>query len=88
LASSNVREMISYNVKEVFIHKREEDNKVDNNINIHKIKDRENMNILSGVPLEMALADQLRIGLWSRRGGYQAGAEQCQAQTKLCLLAS
>jgi hypothetical protein len=59
LASSNVmepgvREMISYNVKEVFIHKREEDNKVDNNINIHETKDRENMNILLGVPLEMS----------------------------------
>ena len=48
-----VREMISYNVKEVFIHK-EEDNKVGININIHKINYRENMNNLLRVPLEMA----------------------------------
>ena len=59
MVSSNVmepgvREIISYNVKEVFIHESEEDNKMDNNINIHEIKDRENMNILLGVPLEMA----------------------------------
>ena len=59
MASSNVielgvREMISYNMKEVFIHKMEEDNKVDNNINIRKIKDMENMNILLEVPPEMA----------------------------------
>ena len=58
MASSNVieprvREMISYNGKEVFIHKGK-DNKVDININIHEINYRENMNNLVRVPLEMA----------------------------------